>query len=171
MPAIRYARTRDGVSIAYQAFGAGTTPLVIIHPWISHVEIYWEWAGFRRFAAALAETCRVLHFDKRGVGLSDRLVTIPTFEARLDDITGLLDAERWERAALYGYGDGAALAAAFAATYPGRITALVLQGDSPFRSLPAIPTRVELLRSNLRLMPQSNEEFGAIRHRGPHLRH
>ena len=133
VPITRYATTRDDVHIAYQVFGGGTNPLVIFHPWVSHVEIFWELPGFRRLAEGFGRQFKVIHFDKRGVGLSDRIASIPTFEARVDDVLAVLDALHLPRAALYGYLDGAALAAAFAATHPGRTSSLVLQGDTPFR--------------------------------------
>jgi class 3 adenylate cyclase len=132
VPRTRYAVTRDGVNIAYQAFGDGSARMLLIHPWISNVEVYWERRGFVEFVEALAQHGRVAHFDKRGTGLSDRLVSLPTFEARLDDILGVLDALGWERAALLGDGDGAPLAAAFAATHPDRCQAIVLEGDGAF---------------------------------------
>jgi class 3 adenylate cyclase len=127
-PRTRYARTKDGVNIAYQVVGDGPIDLVLAHAWISHVEIYWEWPGFRRFVERLGRYARTILFDKRGVGLSDRLVSVPTFEARLDDVGAVLDTLGSERAVLFGYGDGAALAALFAATHPARTLALITFG-------------------------------------------
>lgn len=132
VPPTQYARTPDGVNVAYQAWGSGRLNVVLIHAWISHVEVYWENRGFSAFAEALGRRARVVHFDKRGMGLSDRLVEVPTFDARLDDIRGVLDAAGFDRAALIGLGDGAPLAAAFAATEPARCAALVLAGDAAF---------------------------------------
>jgi class 3 adenylate cyclase len=128
MPKTRYATTPDGTHIAYQVLGTGPTDFVYVHAWISHVEIYWEWSAFRRFIERLGRSCRVILFDKRGMGLSDRLAAAPTFDARLDDIKAVLDEVGSERAALFGFGDGAALAAVFAATYPERTSALILWG-------------------------------------------
>jgi class 3 adenylate cyclase len=131
VPRTRYAVTRDGVNVAYQAWGAVRGPrIVLVHSWISNVEIYWERRGFVEFAQALGRYGRVIHFDKRGTGLSDRLVSVPTFDARLDDILGVLDDAGWDRATLVGYGDGASLSAAFAATHPERCQALVMEGGS-----------------------------------------
>ena len=123
LPTTRYAATPDGTNVAYQLFGDGGLPLLIVHAWISHVEVYWEWHGFRLLATSLGRKCRVAHFDKRGIGLSDRLVFLPTFEARIDDILAVVDAVGWDRTALWGYGDGGALAAAFAAAHPDRVRA------------------------------------------------
>jgi len=72
-PKTRWARTVDGASIAYQDFGAGPLTLVVIHGWVSHVEVYWEWPPFARLMHRLSRNLRVLQFDKRGTGLSDRV--------------------------------------------------------------------------------------------------
>jgi pimeloyl-ACP methyl ester carboxylesterase len=70
IPETRWARTVDGASIAYQDIGSGPVTLVVIHGWVSHLEIYWEQPRFARFMRRLAKNMRVLHFDKRGVGMS-----------------------------------------------------------------------------------------------------
>jgi class 3 adenylate cyclase len=132
-PKTRYAKARDGAHIAYQVVGGGPLDLVIVHAWISHLEVYWEWPRFRRLMDRLGRSCRTVHFDKRGMGLSDRLATMPTFDARLDDVTAVLDSIGSDRAALFGWGDGGALAALFAATYPERTTALVLWGGEDMK--------------------------------------
>jgi pimeloyl-ACP methyl ester carboxylesterase len=126
----RHARTEDGASIAYQTFGEGDVDLVVAHAWFSHIEIYWEPPRFARFMRRLARGARVVHFDKRGTGLSDRLAHVPTLETRMDDIRAVMDAEGFERAVLLGWGDGAGLAALFAATYPHRTTALCFYGPA-----------------------------------------
>jgi class 3 adenylate cyclase len=126
VPQTRYARTPDGLDIAYQVFGEGPLNLVIVHAYISHMEIYWEWPGFERAMQRLGMFATVAHFDKRGTGLSDRFTQIPDLEARMDDVRAVMDAAGMEKAALLGWGDGASLACLFAATYPERILALAL---------------------------------------------
>lgn len=125
-PDTRYATTDDGVHIAYQVVGDGPIDIVFVHAFVSHVELFWELPTFERLIAELSSWARVILFDKRGVGLSDRLSIIPTLEARLDDLRAVLDAAGSERAVVFGDGDGGALAALFAATYPARTLGLVL---------------------------------------------
>jgi len=125
MPKTRWAKTVDGASIAYQDFGEGPVTLVVIHGWISHLEVYWEQPRFARFMGRLARNMRVLHFDKRGVGLSDRFGRPPDLETRMDDVRAVMDAAGAERAALFGWGTGGPpLAAFFAATHPERTLAI-----------------------------------------------
>jgi pimeloyl-ACP methyl ester carboxylesterase len=125
-PMTRYATTDDGVSIAYQVVGGGPIDLVFVHSFVSHVEVFWELPAFERFVGELSSWARVILFDKRGVGLSDRLSVIPTIEARLDDLRAVLDAVGSERTLVVGNNDGGALAALFAATYPERTLGLAL---------------------------------------------
>ncbi len=125
-PMTRYATTDDGVSIAHQVLGEGPIDLVFVHSFVSHVEVFWELPAFERFVGELSSWARVILFDKRGVGLSDRLSVIPTIEARLDDLRAVLDAVGSERTLVVGNNDGGALAALFAATYPERTLGLVL---------------------------------------------
>ena len=120
----RYAVTVDGVNIAYRAFGAGTDDLVFIAPFPSNFEVELEESHFARTMEALASRWRLILFDKRGSGLSDRQNT-PDLEMRADDLRAVLDAVGSESAILLGTGDGGALAAFFAATYPQRVAALV----------------------------------------------
>jgi len=125
-PATRYAITEDGVHIAYQVVGDGPIDLVFVHAFVSHVELFWELPSFERFVRELSSWARVILFDKRGVGLSDRLTVVPTLEARLDDLRAVLDAVDSERTLVIGNKDGGALAALFAATYPDRTLGLAL---------------------------------------------
>ena len=127
-PPIRYAKTIDGLYIAYQDIGAGPIPLVFINGMYSHIEIYWEWAQFARFLTRLATHLRVLHLDRRGTGMSDRVTDVPTLEHSLDDINAVLAAAGVERAAIYCWGEAAPLAALFAATYPEKTIAVLLDG-------------------------------------------
>src|SRR6266568_1192478 len=126
VPAIRYTRTTDGLNIAYQVVGEGPLDLVFVPQVISNVEIFWEnprWAAFMR---ELASFSRLLLFDRRGVGLSDRPSGVPPLEQRMDDVRAVLDAVGSERAALFGTGPDGAMAVLFAATYPARVPTLVL---------------------------------------------
>ena len=129
-PVTRYAMSGD-LHIAYQTFGEGPFDLVYAPGFISHVEMNWElpyWANiFRR----LSQFCRVIVFDKRGTGLSDRVGGWPTLDERMDDIRAVMDAAESERAALLGVSEGGPMCMAFAAIYPGRASALVLRGTGP----------------------------------------
>jgi class 3 adenylate cyclase/pimeloyl-ACP methyl ester carboxylesterase len=142
MPPTRYAKTNDGVHVAYQVYGAG--PLDILHAtalwW--HLEYQWTDPWILRWKARLARLGRMIEFDKRGTGLSDRVPTdrLPTLEQRVDDITAVLDAVGSTSAVLYGENHGAPLALLFAATYPERTRALVLSGGfARFASAPDYP--------------------------------
>jgi class 3 adenylate cyclase len=121
-----YARTSDDVWIAYQIFGDVARDLVLVNAWVSHLEIMWEQPRFRSMVEAFSHDARVISFDKRGTGLSDRISRVPDLEARMDDIRAVMDAAGSKRATLFGWGDGGALAALFAATYPERSAGLVL---------------------------------------------
>jgi len=121
-----YARTSDDVWIAYQVVGDAARDLVLVNAWVTHLEIMWEQPRFRSMLEALSQDARVITFDKRGTGLSDRISRIPDLEARMDDIRAVMDAAGSKRATLFGWGDGGALAALFAATYPERTAGLVL---------------------------------------------
>jgi class 3 adenylate cyclase len=125
-PQTRYAVTDDDVHIAYQVVGDGPIDVVFVHAFVSHIEVFWELPTFERFIRELSSWARVILFDKRGVGLSDRLSVIPTMEARLDDLRAVLDAVGSERTLVVGNNDGGALAALFGATYPERTLGLVL---------------------------------------------
>ena len=129
-PETRYAKTSDDVWIAYQVVGDGASDLIIVKSWVSHLEVYREQPRFAAMVDTFANGLRVLDFDKRGTGLSDRVSRIPDLEARMDDIRAVMDAAESERAVLLGWGDGAALAALFAATYPDRTAGLILNGGS-----------------------------------------
>ena len=126
----RYARASDGVSIAYQVLGEGPRDLVWVPGWISHVEAAWDEPTMARFFERLASFSRLLLFDKRGTGLSDRVIDtqLPTLEQRMDDVRTVCDAVGSERAALLGVSEGAPMCLLFAATYPGRTTGIILFG-------------------------------------------
>lgn len=129
IPITRYARSGD-VNIAYQVLGNGPVDLVFVMGWVSHLEYFWTEPGFARFLRRLASFSRLILFDKRGTGLSDRvpLDALPTLEQRMDDVRAVMDAAGSNRAALCGVSEGGAMAALFAATYPERTAALVMIG-------------------------------------------
>ena len=130
IPETLYAKTSDDVWIAYHAVGTGGLDLILVNGWVSHLEVYWEQPRFANMLGKLAQRARVINFDKRGTGLSDRISRVPDLEARMDDIRAVMDAADSRRAVLLGWGDGAALAGLFAATYPDRAAGLILSGGN-----------------------------------------
>jgi class 3 adenylate cyclase len=126
-PETRYARSGD-VSIAYQTVGDGPFDVVFVPPATSHVELGWDVPAGRAFREGVASFSRLIFFDKRGTGMSDRVAGAPTLETRMDDVRAVMDAAGSERAALIGWSEGVAMSALFAATYPERAWALVLYG-------------------------------------------
>jgi pimeloyl-ACP methyl ester carboxylesterase len=140
VPETRWARTVDGASIPYHDRGNGPTVLVHITGWLSHLEVYWEQPRYARFARRLAQNLRVLDFDKRGTGMSDRIMHGLDLEARMDDVRAVLDAAGVERAALLGWGTGGTESAVFfAAAHPERTIALCLDGSIIDRVAPDDP--------------------------------
>jgi pimeloyl-ACP methyl ester carboxylesterase len=129
-PDTRYAKSGTA-HIAYQVFGEGEADLVVVHGLVSHIDLYWDWPIYARFMERLGSFARVVVFDKRGVGLSDRVSDLPDLEERMDDVRAVMDAAGVERAALFGISEGAPMALLFAATYPDRVQALVLHGGMP----------------------------------------
>jgi len=128
-PETRYAKSGD-VNIAYQVAGDGPFDLVHVPPFVSNLELQWEDPAERRYFERLASFSRLIMFDKRGTGLSDR-VEVATLEERMDDLRAVMDAAGSERAAIYGGSEGGALSILFTATYPERVSALVLYGAYP----------------------------------------
>jgi pimeloyl-ACP methyl ester carboxylesterase len=128
-PETRYAKNGD-VSIAYQVVGEGPLDLVLVHGWVQSFDAGWEIEPLRRFYDRLASFSRLILFDKRGTGLSDRVPVddLPTLETRMDDVRAVMDVVGAERAALFGHSEGGAMSALFAATYPERTQALVMSG-------------------------------------------
>jgi pimeloyl-ACP methyl ester carboxylesterase len=151
----RYAQSGD-VSIAYQVVGDGPIDLVLAPGFTSHLELLWQEPSAARFFTRLASFARLIRFDKRGTGLSDR-VAVPSLEQRIDDIRAVMDAAGAERAALMGISEGGAMCMLFASTYPARTSALVLYAsfarltsapDYPWGRPPdALAGRIEKRRS------------------------
>jgi class 3 adenylate cyclase len=129
LPKTEYARSGD-LHIAYQVVGKGSLDLVYVPGWVSHVELAWEEPTLARFLNRLASFSRLIVFDKRGTGLSDRvpLAKLPSLEERMDDLRAVMDAAGSQRAAVFGFSEGGNLAALFTATYPERTESLVLFG-------------------------------------------
>ncbi len=145
----RYARS-DDVNIAYQVVGEGPIDLVYVMGWVSHLDYFWEEPSFSQFLNRLASFSRLILFDKRGTGLSDRVGAPPTLEQRMDDVRAVMDAVGSDSAALVGVSEGGPMCALFAATYPRRTRALVMIGSYARRlrdeSYPWGPTREEHAR-------------------------
>ena len=127
-PPTRYALTREGVCVAYKTLGDGPHPLIFSPGWLTNLEVLWEWPACARFFERLARRCRLVVYDKQGTGLSDRVATFPTLEARMDDLHAVMEATGMQRASLFGPTQGAALSALFAASFPERVEALVTYG-------------------------------------------
>ena len=124
-PETRYARSGD-VRIAYQIVGDGPLDLVFVPGFVSNVDLFWETREWAQFFTRLAAFSRLILFDKRGTGLSDRDVGIATLEERMDDVRAVMDAADSDRAALFGMSEGGPMSLLFAASYPHRTQALVL---------------------------------------------
>ena len=129
-PETKYAKSGD-LSIAYQVVGDGPLDLVWVPGFVSHLEYGWEDPSLARFFHRLASFSRLIIFDKRGTGLSDRVSVneLPTLEQRMDDVRAVMDAVGSERAALFGFSEGGPMSVLFAATYPERTSALLLYGS------------------------------------------
>ncbi|HVH75611.1 MAG TPA: adenylate/guanylate cyclase domain-containing protein [Stellaceae bacterium] len=127
-PETRYARSGD-VRIAYQVVGNGPFDLVVVPGFVSNLDLSWEMPEFANFYSRLAGFSRLILFDKRGTGLSDRNVGIATLEERMDDVRAVMDAAGSDRAALFGISEGGPMSLLFAATYPQRAQALAVYGS------------------------------------------
>ncbi|MGH2397904.1 MAG: alpha/beta fold hydrolase, partial [bacterium] len=175
-PPVHYARNGD-THIAYQVVDGGPIDILMVPGWTSHLLIEWEEPTFVRFMERMCRFARLIRFDKRGTGLSDRPPGIPTLEERMEDAHAVMDAAGLERAAVVGWSEGGPMSILFAATYPERTTALVLYGtqarfvqapDYPWGRLPG--EREEALkyleenwgRTVLRaLAPSEDERYSA----------
>jgi DNA-binding SARP family transcriptional activator/pimeloyl-ACP methyl ester carboxylesterase len=128
IPITRYA-ARGGIHLAYQAIGHGPLDIVFVPGFVSHVERAWEDSCCRRFLGALAEFGRLIFFDRRGVGLSDRIGAPPTVDAMAEDILNVLDTAESHRAILIGASEGGPGSVRFAVDHPQRLAGLVLYGS------------------------------------------
>jgi class 3 adenylate cyclase/pimeloyl-ACP methyl ester carboxylesterase len=124
-PETQFARSGD-IDIAYQVIGEGDRDLVMTMGWVTNLDVMWELPELASFLDSLSRLGRLVIFDKRGTGLSDRISGMATLEERAADVGAVMDAVGSKEAVLVGWGDGAAIAAMFASTYPSRVSALVL---------------------------------------------
>lgn len=126
-PETKYARSGD-VRIAYQVTGTGPVDMVLAPGTASHLDLAWDWPPTARFIERLSSFCRLIRFDKRGTGMSDRPTAAATLEERTDDIRAVMDAAGSEKGSIFGVSEGGSMACLFAATYPSRTTSLLLWG-------------------------------------------
>ncbi|HET6770305.1 MAG TPA: alpha/beta fold hydrolase [Actinomycetota bacterium] len=146
-PETRYAKSGD-VNIAYQVVGDGPLDLVLVPGFVSHLDNDWDEPRSAHFLRRLASFSRLIRFDKRGTGLSDRPPGLPDLETRMDDVRAVMDAVGSKRAALFGYSEGGPMSVLFAATYPERAMSLILYGtyakrQDPDDDYPWCPTLAE----------------------------
>ncbi len=129
VPQTHYTKSGN-VNIAYQVVGDGPLDLVWVPGWVSNIEYSWEEPTIRRFLERLASFSRLILFDKRGTGLSDRVpdTELPTLEQRMEDVHAVLDAVQSDHATVFGASEGAVMSMVFAATFPERTTALIIYG-------------------------------------------
>lgn len=130
-PDVRYTQAPDGTNIAWASFGDGPLELLCIPGFVSHLELMFEAPGAERYLDRMASFSRVVMYDKRGQGLSDRPPSPPTLEQSMEDARAVLDAAGVERAAVYGISEGGPMSMLLAASYPERVSALVLYGTWP----------------------------------------
>ena len=169
-PETVYTRSGD-VSIAYQVTGKGPYDVVFIPPFVTHVDLVWT-TSFAPALEKLSSFCRLIRFDKRGTGMSDRIGGAPTLETRMDDARAVMDAAGSSRAAFFGSSEGAAMSLLLAATYPERTAALVLRSAFPrtmwASDYPWGRTEDEYRREmerDLRLFGPRNQALDALRSR------
>lgn len=167
---VRYARASGDVDIAYTVFGEGPFDLVMAMGFVTHLDLEWQFPWFQGLRA-LGGACRVLLFDKRGTGLSDRSLGYGSLEERTDDIRAVMDAAGSRRAVIYGISESGPMAVLFAATYPERVQALVLYGtfarviQAPDYPIGASPEEVDPFIDFM------TQEWGTGRAFGYHIQH
>ena len=130
-PETNYAKTVDGVHIAYQVLGEGPVDMVVTVGQISHVDMAWDMPEIASLIRRLSSFSRVIFFDSRGNGCSDRDLGTGSFEAGMDDVRAVMDAADSERALQFGFQDGGMMCALFAASFPERTSGLILMNSSP----------------------------------------
>jgi pimeloyl-ACP methyl ester carboxylesterase len=148
-PRTRYAKAPGG-DVAYQVLGAGPVDVVMVPGWFSHLDILWDEPKWRAFVGELTSFARVILYDKRGTGLSDPVDSAPTIESRVDDLLAVFDAAGVEHATLFGYSEGGPISLVFAATYPERVTSLVMFGTGLAPDDDSVRARLGNLLTRLR---------------------
>jgi pimeloyl-ACP methyl ester carboxylesterase len=147
LPETRYTQCGT-INIAYQVFGEGPVDLVLVPGWVSNLDMMWEEPRLANWLRQLGSFARVILFDKRGTGLSDRVTDTPMLEERMEDVRAVMEAVGSEQAALVGYSEGGPMCALFAATYPQMARAVVMIGSYPRRGrtegFPIGPSEAEL---------------------------
>src|ERR1700712_2116460 len=126
---IRYARNGD-VRLAYQVYGSGSVDMLAIPPFAQNIELMWERPEYSSMFERVGRFARVVHFDKRGTGMSDRGAAVATLDERVEDIRAVMDAAGLPRAVGHGFSEGGPAAILFARTYPERVVSLVLQATA-----------------------------------------
>jgi class 3 adenylate cyclase/pimeloyl-ACP methyl ester carboxylesterase len=168
---VRYARASGDVDIAYTVFGDGPFDLVVTMGFVTHLDLEWEFPWFQAIRS-LGRACRVIVFDKRGTGLSDRSLGYGSLEERSDDIRAVMDAAGSQRAVIYGISEAGPMALLFAATYPHRAQALVLYGtwaraaQAPGYPIGFSPQRIEAFIDLVVREWGSGRAFGGV-----HIQH
>ena len=144
IPETKYTKAGN-INIAYQVVGDGPIDIVLVPGWISNIDVFWEDPAMVRFLNRLASFSRLILFDKRGTGLSDRVTDTPMLEERMEDVNAVLDAVGSKEAVLVGYSEAGTMVALFAATYPERTHSIIMIGsfarrirtdDYPFGAAP-----------------------------------
>ena len=155
-----YASCGD-LSLAYHVFGDGPIELVFAGPFISHIELFWTVPEFKAFFDQLATFCRIVVFDKAGVGLSDPVPHVRTIEERAAEIEAVMDAVGFEKAAVFGFNDGGLASIVFAATRPERTRALILADSYSFLGVTEGWDDVECDPAELRArhLPEQGEDY------------
>jgi class 3 adenylate cyclase len=153
-----YAKCGD-LSLAYQVFGDGPVELVFVPPFTTHVELVWTVPELKAFYDQLATFCRVLQFDKAGVGLSDPVPKVRTLDDRAAEIEAVMDAAGFGQAVLYGVGEGGPAAIVFAATRPERTRALILAGTASFNATGWDDIDRDPAELRARFLPELGEDY------------
>ena len=153
-----YASCGD-LSLAYQVFGEGPVELVVAGSFVSHVELFWTMPEFEAWMEQLATFCRVVLFDKAGVGLSDPVPRVPTLDDRATEIEAVMDAVGFGKAAIFGMSEGGPAAIVFAAKRPERTRALILAGTFSFTGTGSDDLECDPAELRERLVPEMGEEY------------
>ena len=161
---IRFARSADGVSIAYAVHGSGP-PLLIDKSWLSHLQFDWQSPVWRHYLVELGRIATVIRYDERGYGLSDRKVTDHSLQARVADLEAVADDAGVERFALMAMAQGGPVAIEYAARHPERLTRLIFYGSFAGDQLATSPEAAAPRRSAVRRSPRAH--FRAVPSRSP----